>query len=204
LIETGRESFRRGLFQKAGERINSMKLTEKTLEQKYLYRGKILDFHVDRAELENGRVTTRECVDHGGGVSVAALTERDELYFVRQYRYPYHEVVLELPAGKLEKGEDPLEAGKRELREETGVTGKNYVGLGRLYPSPGYTNEVIFLYACRAASRGENDLDEGEFLEAEKIPLEKAVAMAVSGEIVDAKTLALVLKVARLAAEKKL
>lgn len=181
-----------------------MKLTEKTLEQDYIYRGKILDFHVDKAELENGRAVKRECVDHHGGVSVAALTDKNELYFVRQYRYPYHEIVLELPAGKLEKDEDPFEAGKRELREETGVAGKNYVNLGRLYPSPGYTNEIIYLYACRAETRGEDDLDEGEFLEVEKIPLEKAVKMVMSGEIMDAKTQALVLKTARLVKEKKL
>jgi ADP-ribose pyrophosphatase len=182
---------------------DSMKLTEKTLEQNYIYRGKILDFHVDRAELENGRVVTRECVDHHGGVCVAALTDNNELFFVRQYRYPYQEVVLELPAGKLEKDEDPLEAGKRELREETGVTGKNYVDLGKLYPSPGYTNEIIFLYACRVESRGSDDLDEGEFLEVEKIPLSKAVEMVMDGEICDSKTQVLILKLNTLISEGK-
>lgn len=181
-----------------------MKLTEETLEQNYIYRGKILDFHVDKARLENGRIVTRECVDHHGGVGIAALTAAGELYFVRQYRYPYREAILELPAGKLEKGEDPLEAGKRELREETGVTGKDYTDLGRLYPSPGYTNEIIYLYACRAESCGENDLDEGEFLEAEKIPVAKAVEMVMSGEISDSKTQVLVLKTARLLEQGKL
>lgn len=181
-----------------------MKLTEKTLARNDMYRGKILDFHVDRAELENGRVVTRECVDHPGGVCVAALTKDNGLYFVRQYRYPYHEVVPELPAGKLERGEDPLEAGKRELREETGVVGEGYADCGRLYPSPGYTNEIIYLYACRAAMRGEDDLDAGEFLEAEVVPLEKAVAMVMSGEITDAKTQVLVLKTEKLLREGKL
>lgn len=181
-----------------------MKLTEETLEQNYRYRGKILDFHVDKVRLENGRVTARECVDHHGGVSVAALTDAGELYFVRQYRYPYREVVLELPAGKLEQGEDPLEAGIRELREETGVTGREYKDLGCLYPSPGYTNEVIYLYACRVASCGENNLDEGEFLEAEKISVGKAVEMVMSGEITDSKTQVLILKTARLLEQGKL
>mgnify|MGYP000856608139 CR=1 FL=1 len=175
-----------------------MKLTEKTLSRNDIYRGRILTLHVDRAELEDGKVVTRECVDHPGGVTVAALNARNELYFVRQYRYPYHEAVLELPAGKLEPGENPLEAGKRELREETGVTGQGYVGLGRLYPSPGFTDEVIHLYACRASARGEARPDEGEFLEAERIPLGKAVEMVMAGEVPDAKTQALVLKVARL------
>lgn len=181
-----------------------MKLTEKTLEQNYIYRGKILDFHVDKAELISGRKVTRECVDHKGGVSVAALTPENEMVFVRQYRYPYHEVILEAPAGKLEAGEDPFEAAKREQREETGTTGKNYVNLGKLYPSPGYTNEIIYLYACRIDKTGEKDLDEGEFLEAEKIPLQKAVEMVMSGEIPDAKTQALVLRADRLVREGKL
>ncbi len=171
-----------------------MKLTEKTLSRKNIYHGRILDFHVDQAQLENGRVVTRECVDHCGGVAVAALTETNEVYFVRQYRYPYHEALLEIPAGKIEPGESPLEAGRRELREETGVTGENFVDMGKLYPSPGYANEIIYLYACRVRSHGENDLDEGEFLEAEKLSLKKAVSLVMEGKIPDAKTQVLILK----------
>ncbi|MFU0832013.1 MAG: ADP-ribose pyrophosphatase [Oscillospiraceae bacterium] len=181
-----------------------MKLEEKTLEQNYIYRGKILDFHVDKAQLISGRVVTRECVDHRGGVSIAVLTEQDEMLFVRQYRYPYHEAVLEAPAGKLERDEDPFEAAKREQREETGTTGKNYKNLGKLYPSPGYTNEVIYLYACRVASDGDLNLDEGEFLEVEKIPLHQAEQMVFNGDIPDAKTQVLVLKVAKMVKNGKL
>lgn len=181
-----------------------MKLDEKTLEQNYIYKGKILDFHVDRAKLINGRVVTRECVDHRGGVSIAAITPKNEMLFVRQYRYPYHEVVLEAPAGKLESGEDPFGAGKRELREETGAEGENYVDLGCMYPSTGYTNEIIYLYACRVKSYGKMDLDDGEFLEPEKIPLEKALEMVMSGEIADGKTQILVLKTAKLVKDGKL
>lgn len=181
-----------------------MELTEKTLDQNYLYRGKILTLHVDKAELISGRVVTRECVDHRGGVSVAALTDQNEMLFVRQYRYPYHEAVLEAPAGKLEQGEDPFEAVKREQREETGTTGKNYLGLGKMYPSPGYTNEIISLYACRVESKGELALDEGEFLEVEKIPLEQAGKMVMNGEIPDAKTQVLVLKTLQLVKDGKL
>lgn len=181
-----------------------MKLTEKTLEQNYIYRGRILDFHVDKAELVSGKVVTRECVDHRGGVAVAVLTEQNEMYFVRQYRYPYHEVVLEAPAGKLEAGEDPFEAAKREQKEETGTVGKSYIGLGRMYPSPGYTNEILYLYACRVGSLGAQNLDEGEFLEVEKIPLEKAVTMLLSGKIPDGKTQILILRAERLVREGKL
>ena len=165
-----------------------MKLTEKTLEQKYLYHGKIIQVRLDKAELENGAVVGREVVEHPGGVSVAVLTEQNELLFVRQFRYPYGEIVLELPAGKLEKGEDPFEAMKREQKEETGTTGKNYISMGNLYPTPGYTNEIIRLWACRVESWGEQDPDDDEFIEVERIPLEKAVEMVMNNEIPDAKT----------------
>ena len=98
-----------------------MKLDEKTIEKKYIYKGRIINVRTDTAELPNGKQALREVVEHPGGVTVAALTDNDELMFVRQFRYPYSEVLLELPAGKLEYGEDPFEAGKRELREETGI-----------------------------------------------------------------------------------
>ena len=98
-----------------------MKLYEKTLSVKPIYDGRIIHAHVDDVELENGTVTKREVVDHPGGVSVAVLTGKNELIFVRQFRYPYKKVLLELPAGKLEPGEDPFEAVKREQLEETGT-----------------------------------------------------------------------------------
>ncbi len=173
-----------------------MNMTEKTISEDIFYKGKILKFHVDKVKLENGRTSTRECVDHPGGVSIAALTAENELYFVRQYRYPYHETVLELPAGKLEKGENPLVAGKRELREETGVEGESYISLGKLYPSPGYTSEVIWLYACREKSRGDTHFDTDEFIKIEKIPMKEAVRKVLSNEIPDAKTQILILKLA--------
>ena len=90
-----------------------MKLDEKTIEKKYIYKGRIINVRTDTAELPNGKQALREVVEHPGGVTVAALTDNDELMFVRQFRYPYSEVLLELPAGKLEYGEDPFEAGKR-------------------------------------------------------------------------------------------
>ena len=97
----------------------------------------------DDAELPNGNPCIREVVEHPGGVCVAALTEDDELIFVRQFRYPYMEVILELPAGKLERGEDPLESGKRELLEEIGCTADEYINLGKFYPTCGYVDEII-------------------------------------------------------------
>ena len=122
-----------------------MDLSEKTLQSQKIFDGRIIHVHVDTVELPNGHTSTREVVAHQGGVCIAALTEQNELLFVRQYRYPYREVVLELPAGKLEKGETPLENGKRELKEETGAQGKGYVSLGKMYPTPGYCGEIIHL-----------------------------------------------------------
>nr|WP_319489605.1 NUDIX hydrolase [uncultured Caproiciproducens sp.] len=181
-----------------------MELNEKTLSRNNVYDGKILKFHVDKVELINGKTSTRECVDHPGGVTVAVLTEKNEIMLVRQFRYPYKEVVLEAPAGKLEHGEDPFEAMKREQKEETGTTGTHYVDLGRLYPSPGYSNEIIYLYACRADSFGDTAFDEDEFLETEKIPVDKAVHMVMNSEIPDAKTQVLVLKTAQLLKDGKI
>lgn len=175
-----------------------MELTEKTLSSKSVFDGRILHITLDEVELPNGKKSKREVVNHPGGVTVAALDEDNNLLFVRQFRYPYKEVVLELPAGKLEKGSTPLENGKRELMEETGAEGYSYISLGQLYPSPGYTSEIIHLYACKVKSQGSSNPDDGEFLNVEKIPLDKAVEMVLNNQIPDAKTQVAVLKTAML------
>ncbi len=172
-----------------------MNLTETPISQNIIYRGKIITVRVDDARLPNGATSKREVVEHPGGVCIAALTGQDELLFVRQFRYPYGEVIPELPAGKLNAGEDPLPAGKRELKEETGATAAHYESLGQLYPSPGYCGEIIHLYLATGLSFGDMCPDEDEFLEVERIPLKTAVDMVMSGEIKDAKTQAAVLKV---------
>lgn len=173
-----------------------MNLEEKTLKKTYIYKGKIINVRADDAELPNGKTAKREVVEHPGGVTVAALTADNELMFVRQFRYPYSEVALELPAGKLEPGEDPLKAGKRELREETGAVAEKYFDLGKFYPTPGYCNEIIHMYAAKNLTFTDLDPDEDEFLAVEKIPLETAVEMVLGNEIRDGKTQAAVLKTA--------
>lgn len=181
-----------------------MKLFEKTLTSETKFEGRIIKVLRDTVELENGKTSAREVVCHNGGVCVAALTEQNEVLLVRQFRYPYKEVLLELPAGKLEKGEDPFEAVKREQMEETGTTGENYISLGNLYPSPGYCSEIIRIWACRVAQKGEMHLDEDEFLEVERIPLDKAVEMVLNNEIPDSKTQVGILKTAALVKAGKL
>ena len=173
-----------------------MNLQEKQLSSEYKFKGRIINLRQDTVMLPNGNTATREVIEHPGGVCVAALTDRDELLFVRQWRYPYEEETLEIPAGKRDHlNEDPLECGKRELQEETGAIAKNYLDLQPLYPTPGYINEVIYCFLATDLTFGEQNTDEDEFLDVLRIPLEKAVEMVLSGEIKDAKTQIAVLKV---------
>lgn len=165
-----------------------MDFTEKPIRQQYIYKGKIVNFRVDDALLPNGETAQREIVEHPGGVCVAALTDADELLFVEQFRYPYMETVLELPAGKLEYGEDPFLAGQRELSEETGAAAENYTDLGKLYPTPGYCGEIIHMYMAENLTFSEQHLDADEFLEVRRIPLEEAFQMVMRNEIRDSKT----------------
>lgn len=172
-----------------------MNLEEKQLDFEYIFKGKVINLRLDTALLPNGNTAQREIIEHNGGVCVAALTENDELLMVRQFRYPYNEVILELPAGKRDSlSEDPLECGKRELREETGAKAKDYISLGELYPTPGYCGEIIWLFAAKNLSYGELDPDDDEFLSVEKIPFNTAVEMVLNNEIKDAKTQTAILK----------
>lgn len=175
-----------------------MKLEEKTLKENVIFSGKIITVNCDEALLPNGKTSKREVVYHHGGVCVVPLTKEGELLFVKQFRYPYREVILELPAGKLEKNENPYEAGLRELGEEVGVTTDEMISLGKFYPTPGYCSEIIHIYLAENLTVTGQHLDDDEFLDVEKIPLEKALKMVMSGEIVDGKTQTAILKTAML------
>ena len=171
---------------------------ERTENVQGIYNGRVVNFHVDDITLCNGEKATRECVDHPGGVGIIALTDDEYVYMVRQFRYPYKESIYEIPAGKREKGEDSLETGKRELQEECGVVAENYIDLGRIYPSPGYTNEEIYLYAATGLTEVEQNLDEDEFLQVTKMKLTTLITKIMSGEITDAKTIAAAFKLKEL------
>ena len=174
-----------------------MELTEKTLNEEYIYKGRIIKVRRDEVELPNGHKSMREVVEHSGGVCVLPLTDRDEVIFVRQFRYPYKEVILEIPAGKRDHGEEsPLECGKRELAEETGAKADKYTSLGELYPSPGYCGEVIYMFLATVLTFGDTNPDEDEFLNVEKIPFDKALDMVLSDEIKDSKTQCALMKAA--------
>ena len=172
-----------------------MNLSEKQLSKEYIFNGRVINLRRDTALLPNGKTAIREIIEHNGGVCVAALTDNDEVLMVRQFRYPYFEIVPEIPAGKRDsKDEDPLSCGMRELREETGAVAERFIPLGELYPTPGYCGEIIWMYAATGLTFGEQDTDEDEFLSVERVPLEKAVEMILNGEIKDAKTQTAILK----------
>ncbi|MBO6232274.1 MAG: NUDIX hydrolase [Ruminiclostridium sp.] len=175
-----------------------MELTEKQVASELKYKGSVIDVYSDTALLENGKEAKRDVVRHPGGVCIVALTENNEVYLVRQFRYPHGKVLTEIPAGKLEWGESHLECGKRELREETGNTADEFTYLGCLYPTPAYDSEVIHMYLAKGLHKDKQKLDEDEFLEAFTVPFDKAVEMVMNGEIEDAKTQLALLKASRL------
>lgn len=175
-----------------------MHLQEKTLKSETIYEGPIFTITHDTVELENGNETIRDVLLHHGGVCVIPVTDNNEIYLVKQFRYPFRTVTREVPAGKLEKGEDHAQCGKRELLEETGCTCTEYIYLGEMYPTPAYNSEITHMYLARGLSFEKQNLDPDEFLDVEKIPLSEAVELVMEGKIKDGKTQVVILKAARI------
>ncbi len=171
-----------------------MVLSEKTIEKEVVFEGRIVTVRKDKAELGDGSIVPRELVIHSGGVCVVPLTDDNKVIMVRQFRYAFGEPLLEIPAGKLEKGEEHRSAALRELEEETGAKCTSFEYLGVCYPSVAYLTEKIHMYLARGLSFGKAHLDEGEFLDVMQIPLDEAVEMVMRGEIPDAKTQIALLK----------
>ncbi len=170
-------------------------LEEKTVSSECKFDGVVLHLYRDEVSLPDGGRSFREYCMHNGGVCVVALTDEGEVLLVEQYRYAHREVLTELPAGKLERGEDPEKAVLRELKEETGAECGRLTFLGEMYPSPALMDEVIYMYLAEELSFGEQRLDEGEFLRVKRLPLKALIGMIDSGEIKDAKTQAALMKV---------
>lgn len=173
-----------------------MDLEEKTVQKNYIYRGKIVNLRCDDAVLPDGRPCKREVIEHSGGAAVLCV-QGGKVALVRQFRYAYGEAIYEIPAGKLNAGEDPMLAAKRELEEETGLQAGRLVHLFTLYPTPGYTNEKIYIYEAEGVTAGAQRLDEGEFLNVEYMPVRDALSMVENGTIKDAKTIVALLDYAR-------
>lgn len=177
---------------------------EKTLSSEVLFEGRVITLTKDVALLENGETSIREVVHHHGGACIVPYFEDGTLCMVRQFRYAMQQELWELPAGKLEKGEDPFEAAKRELGEECGLTADHYTPLGEFYPTVGYDTEIIYMWVATGLHTTQMHLDDDEFLTPDRIPLAKAYEMVMSGEIKDGKTIAGVLKLKALLDEGKL
>ncbi len=171
-----------------------MDYSEKTLASKRVYEGIIINVSIEDVELPDGRVAKREVVEHNGGVGVIALDDDNYAYMVRQYRVPARTMMLEIPAGKLEKGENPLECGKRELIEETGYKAEEFVHLGEYYATPGYCGEKLNIYLARNLEFVGDNPDDGEFVEVEKYHIDELYNMVMENKIYDTKTAIAILK----------
>jgi ADP-ribose pyrophosphatase len=176
---------------------------EKTIEKNTVYEGVIVNVRRDKAELVNGNVVGREVVEHPGGVTVIPVEPDGTVWCVRQFRYPFGREMLEVPAGKLERGEDPFDCAVRELSEETGLTADEFVYLGPCCTSPGFSTEVLHIYLALGLHPGNMHLDPDEFLNVEKYSLDALVEKVMSGEIDDAKTIIAVLKAKKYLEDRK-
>jgi ADP-ribose pyrophosphatase len=163
-------------------------LIEVFVSKKTIWRGNAVNFDVDTVRLPNGKLATREFMNHPGAVGVVPFLDKDTVVMVRQYRHPVREVTLELPAGKLDAGESPLTCVKRELAEETGYTAKTIKPLLQYWPTPAFADEVLHLYVATGLKPGRIHADDDEFIEAVHVPFKKAVKMIFDGKIRDSKT----------------
>lgn len=178
---------------------NEEYLREKQLSSEEIFDGVILHVVKDKISLSNGSTSTREVIRHIGAVCIIPVTDNNEAIVERQYRYPFDEVITEIPAGKLDsKTEDRLEAAKRELREETGITADKWTDIGEFYPAAAYSDERITMYLAQGLHYGEQDLDDDELLNVKKVPLSDLVDEVMTGKIPDSKTQVAILKAARI------
>jgi len=180
-----------------------MTFEEKTLETQRIYEGAIINLRRDKVTVENG-TSYREIIEHNGGAVLAAVTDEGKMVMVRQYRKPAERVMLEVPAGKIDAGETPLETARRELKEETGYTPSKVEYMTEFYPSVGYSEEVLYLYLCTGLTAGETCPDENEALDILEMGIDELYQMVMRAEIRDAKTIVAIMMVRSLAEEGKL
>lgn len=166
-----------------------MNYEEKTVMKKHIYKGKIIELESLKVILPDGTESTRDIVLHPGASVIIPIDENGEIYMVKQYRKPIEKISLELPAGKLDLGEDPLDCARRELKEETGLVAQNMQHLFSIHSTPGFSNEVLHLYLATELELGESCADEDEFITSEKYKLEKLLDLIYNHEITDAKSI---------------
>ncbi len=177
---------------------------EKITKSSEIYNGKIIRLQKNEVELSDGSLSQREVIKHNGGAAICALTDEGEVLMARQYHAGAGRILTELPAGKLEIGEDPMECAIRELKEECGATAEQVFSLGKIYPTPAYDSEITYIYGAVGLTFSEATPDTGEFLEIYKMPLMRAAELCMKDEISDAKTVTGILKVKELVSQNKL
>ncbi|MDU4892476.1 MAG: NUDIX hydrolase [Clostridium sp.] len=167
-----------------------MELFEKTISEEYKYKGKVINLKVQQVELPNGRESSREIVEHPGAVAIIPFLNENTIIMTEQFRKALDQVLLEIPAGKIDKGEETEKCGIRELEEETGYKAENFEYLGKIVTAPGFTDEVIYIYKASNLYKGKTNMDEDEFINLRTFTLNEVKAMVKSGEIIDSKTIA--------------
>ena len=167
-----------------------MNTEEKTLGSKEIFKGRILDLYVDEVLLPTGKKSTRELIRHCKASAVLAVDDDGKVILEKQFRYPYKKELIEIPAGKCEKDEDPKDTAIRELEEETGYRAGEIKELGYIYPSCAYTDEIIYIYLATELKKTHQHLDEGETLSFYKVSVDEFLKMIKDKEIEDAKTIA--------------
>jgi len=166
---------------------------EKTISSEMIYKGTILNLRKDTVEVVGNKISHREIIEHNGGVTIAAITDDNKIVMVKQFRKAAEQVILEVPAGKRDGDEAPLETARRELKEETGYTARDIRFLAKFYASVGYSEEVIYAYLCTGLTPGEMQLDDNEAIDVIEYDIDELHKMIMNGEITDSKTIVTIL-----------
>ena len=164
-------------------------LKENKISSTQIFSGKLIDLHLDNVRLPNGKKSTREWIDHPGAVCIVPILDNGDILLIRQFRYGPREEFIEIPAGKIDKNEDPLKCGLRELEEETGYKSNKLTFLTNIHPAIGFSNEKMWMYLAEELELSKKKLDEDEFLELLPTPLNQAIEWVFSGKITDVKTI---------------
>ena len=170
-----------------------MIFNEKTISSEMIYKGAILNLRKDTVEVVGNKISHREIIEHNGGVTIAAITDDNKMVMVKQFRKAVEQVILEVPAGKRDGDEEPIETAKRELKEETGYTARDTKFLTKFYASVGYSEEVIYAYLCTGLTPGETQFDDNEAIDVIEYDIDELYQMIKDGEIVDSKTIITIL-----------
>ena len=181
-----------------------MIVEEKTISSEMIYEGAILNLRRDKVTVKDGKTAYREIIEHNGAVALVPVTADGKVVMVRQYRKACEKALLEIPAGKIDKGEEPIVCAARELREETGYMAENIEHMSEFYVACGYSGEKISIYLCTGLTAGSTDFDEDEALDIVEIPLEELYTMCMNDELEDSKTIVGILMAKEKLAQKQL